>query len=75
MIMYTAIPQDQLWDGFDDKVEPYQEIYMNGLIMQVQPLNAYQAKIVRIVSPDPQDYLNPSYLPGQMIRFRPSVDA
>ncbi|NDI33330.1 YlzJ-like family protein [Chengkuizengella sediminis] len=74
MIMYSIVPLDDIFDGIENN-EPNQEIELNGVIMQVQPMNAYQAKVVRLISPNPQDYLNPAYSPGQIIYFQPQFQS
>lgn len=73
MIMYSIVPVEQIFEGFDNEQEPLEEISIDGILMQVQPISSRQAKIVRIISPDPQDFLNPSYAPGEMIHYQPSL--
>lgn len=74
MIMYSIVPLEDIFEGIENN-EPNQEIELNGVIMQVQPMNSYQAKVVRLISPNPQDYLNPAYSPGQIISFHPQFEA
>ncbi|MDP5273501.1 YlzJ-like family protein [Chengkuizengella axinellae] len=73
MIMYSIVPLDDIIEGIENN-EPSQEIELDGVIMQVQPMNSYQARIVRLISPNPQDYLNPAYSPGQTIYFHPHIE-
>jgi myo-inositol-hexaphosphate 3-phosphohydrolase len=75
MTLYTIIPEDQVLAGINDSAAatPTQEIEVNGMTMEVEPINGYQAKIVRLHSPNPQDYLNPRHAPGQLIHFSPTV--
>jgi len=40
--------------------------------MQVEAVDARRVRIVRLFSPDPQDYLNPHYTPGTIIAFAPN---
>jgi hypothetical protein len=75
MTLYTIYPEDQVLSGIDDIKATTQEITVGGMSMEVDPVNNYQAKIVRLFSPNPQDYLNPKYAPGQMIHFSPTVQA
>lgn len=58
-------------EGLDNARTTYEEITVNGIMMQVEPVSAYQGKIVRLLSPDPMHYLNPAYAPGQLIEFKP----
>lgn len=73
MIHYTILPLEAVMDGIEDMAANSIEVTVNGITMQVQPLNATQASIVRIISPNPQDYLNPQYSPGKVITFQPTV--
>ncbi len=73
MTLYSIVPEDQVLAGLDDMKSVTQHIEMNGITMEVEPLNAQQAKIVRIYSSNVQDYLNPNHTPGQIINFLPTV--
>lgn len=70
MIMYTPVPLEQVFDGIEEKVKPLMEMHLNGLMMQVEQVNESEARIVRLISPNPQDYLNPKYAPGQLIKLQ-----
>ncbi|MCR8630751.1 YlzJ-like family protein [Paenibacillus radicis (ex Xue et al. 2023)] len=71
MIHYTVLPMEVVMEGIEEMEVTSVEIVMNGIMMQVQPLNSTQATIVRITSCNPQDYLNPQYSPGRIIEFQP----
>ncbi len=71
MIMYTSMPLELVYEGFDDFRPQYEEIEYNGVHMVIEPTGKNQARIVRLLSPDPQDYLNPDYFPGTLIHFYP----
>jgi hypothetical protein len=58
-------------DGLEEMQHSSIDITMNGIRMEIQPLNATQAAIVRITSGNPQDYLNPQISPGRIIEFQP----
>ncbi|CAG7602372.1 hypothetical protein PAESOLCIP111_00502 [Paenibacillus solanacearum] len=72
MIHYSILPLEAVMDNME-AVEQSQtvEIAINGVTMQVQPMNGHQAMIVRLLSCNPQDFLNPQYAPGRMIEFQP----
>jgi len=70
MIMYTAMPLELILSGYDDFNPTYEEIEYNGVSMLIEPISPYQGKIVRLLSCNPQDYLHPSYTPGNTIHFR-----
>ncbi|TNJ66168.1 hypothetical protein FE784_10835 [Paenibacillus hemerocallicola] len=71
MILYTQVPIETVLDGMDNPPPATTEITVNGVLMQVEATSSYQGKIVRLLSPDPFHYLNPSYAPGQLIEFKP----
>jgi hypothetical protein len=73
MIIYSAMPLELILEGIEEERQPYHEMQVNGMVMQVEPINSYEARIVRLISPNPQDYLNPAYAPGQIVRFAPSI--
>jgi hypothetical protein len=73
MTHYTIVPMEVVMSGWEQMELQVQvvDISLNGVSLEVQPLNATQAKIVRLRSGDAQDYLNPSYSPGRIVEFRP----
>ncbi|WP_027417643.1 YlzJ-like family protein [Aneurinibacillus terranovensis] len=74
MIIYSAMPLELIFQNEDSHAYDCQEIQVGAVTMVVQATGVNEAKIVRLISPNPQDYLNPSYAPGQKIYFRPNLD-
>jgi hypothetical protein len=72
MIIYSAMPLELVYQGFDEFDPQYEEVEHNGMSMIIEPSGPYQGKIVRLLSCNPQDYLNPSHTPGTVIHFRSS---
>jgi hypothetical protein len=72
VIIYTAMPLEFVLEGMDKQELLYSEIEMDGVKMIVEQMTPFAGKVVRLISPNPQDYMNPSYAPGQMIHFRPT---
>jgi hypothetical protein len=66
--MYTPLPLEQVFQGIEDLVAP-QEITLGDITMQVELLSHSQARVVRLISPRAEDYLNTSYAPGTIIQF------
>lgn len=69
MIHYSTIPIDQVYAGWDSFTPNYQEINYQGVTMLIEPQGTQGGRIVRLISPNPQDYLNPNWAPGQFIRY------
>ncbi|MBG9800119.1 YlzJ-like family protein [Brevibacillus laterosporus] len=75
MIIYSAMPMELIFANQEQvEKQQIQEIQMGGAVMLVEPINSYEGKIVRLISPNPHDYVNPAYTPGQTVKFRPSFD-
>ncbi|EGL81924.1 hypothetical protein CathTA2_2580 [Caldalkalibacillus thermarum TA2.A1] len=72
MIIYTSMPLELVYEGYEQFQPRYEEIDYNGVKMVIEPSGPFKAKIVRLISADPQDYLNPNYSPGSMLYFRAS---
>lgn len=71
MILYTAVAPETVLEGMESYQPEYLDIKLNGLDVQIEMLNGTQARIVRLWSPNPNDYLNPSFTPGTVIEFQP----
>lgn len=68
MTLYTPYPLERVLEGIEN-LEPPQEITIGDITMQVEMLSHSQARIVRLISPRPDDYLNPAYSPGAIIQY------
>jgi YlzJ-like protein len=71
MIIYSVIPSEIIYQGMESFDPHYEEMDMDGVKLQVERLNQYQAAIVRLISYNPQDYLNPKFAPGTLITYNP----
>jgi hypothetical protein len=71
MTLYTIMPDEVVWAGQESWQPEYMDVEINGISMQVERLNASQARVVRLYSGNVQDYLNPAYAPGSMLEFQP----
>lgn len=68
MILYTPYPLEQVLEGYEDIKAP-EEINYNGIVMQVERLSGSEARIVRLITPVPDHYLNAMYAPGTVIKL------
>ncbi len=70
MIYSTILPEDIVWQGFEElENKQYMELTNGHMRLVVDPISTTQAKIIRLISPDPFDYLKPSLAPGSIIPF------
>ncbi|SFX34625.1 YlzJ-like protein [Thermoactinomyces sp. DSM 45891] len=75
MIHWTIFPSD-LNDQTDQAYEPhFQECTIDGIQMVIEVLPTGKARINRLLSPDPQDYLNSKYQPGTEITLYPLLES
>ena len=73
MFLYTIIPLEYIFE--DDEDEELQkpatntevEIKRGNASLMVSSVEGGQAKISRIISTDPRDFLNPNWQPGVII--------
>ncbi|MNE85190.1 hypothetical protein D3C76_1421770 [compost metagenome] len=72
MTHYTIIPEELYWQN-EAEQQQYQEIEMSGILMQVRMDTGNTATIVRLLRCSLDDYLNPSFAPGQQIMFFPML--
>ncbi len=74
MIIYSTMPLELIFENNEQvNQQKLQEITFGHATMLIEPINPCEGKIVRLISPDPQDYLNPRFAPGQTITFRPDM--
>lgn len=73
MIIYSPVPIEFIFEGYDQMKLNYREIQIENTTMVVDQISSSEGKIIRLISPNPQDYLNPKYQPGTMIQFNPTI--
>lgn len=69
MILYTLMPLNAVLDGIDKEYK-LDEIDISGIKLLVEPVDSKHGKVARLISSNPQDYLNPKYFPGNIINYR-----
>ncbi|NIK68889.1 MULTISPECIES: YlzJ-like family protein [unclassified Paenibacillus] len=69
MTLYTIMPLENVFDGIHGEPEPSQEVWVNGVFMQVQPVAPGMGKIVRLLHCSLDDYLKPELAPGNFVMF------
>ena len=69
------MPLELVMEGSDSYEPVYTEMpWNNGGTLLVEEMGQNQAKVVRLISTDPQDYLNPAIQPGCMIEFKSQIN-
>jgi hypothetical protein len=72
MTLYTVMPLEVVMSGLEQMEQKNVDVVIDGIDVEVQPINHTQVAIVRIRSGNPQDYLNPKYMPGRIIELQPA---
>jgi hypothetical protein len=67
MILYTMMPQELVFPTDMSVYGKQKIIEVNGMSMVVMENDQKQYEVVRLLSTNPQDYLNSQYCPGQII--------
>lgn len=73
MIIYTPLPIDLVLAGFEQRHD-WREMDIDGVTAVVEPTGQDRARIVRLISTDPNDFMNPRYAPGAEVVFRPLIE-
>jgi hypothetical protein len=74
MTIYSIMPMEVIFAGMEQQTYNFIEVVVGGIPMQVERVGVNQAKVVRLLSCRPEDYLNPAYAPGTMIYYQPSFE-
>lgn len=64
---WAVIPAETVFEGFETMTLNWVETEYKGVKMIVEPLGNGMGKVVRLLSPNPSDYLNASLFPGSVI--------
>ncbi len=65
-MLYTVMPVEMVM-GWDEEVSDLVEVEIDGVLMQVSPDGQGGGVVQRLISSDPQDYLDARYQPGQRV--------
>ncbi len=65
MILYTVMPVEEVMQ--QDEKRQIVEIRVRGRIIQVEPVSPTEGRVVRVISTNPQDFLDPRVQPGNLV--------
>jgi len=69
MILHTAMPLELVLAGSNEFKPSYDEIDIRGCKVLVERMDANRASVVRILSTNPADFMDPTLFPGAIITF------
>lgn len=73
MILYTVVPPETIFSSEDDeKTNGEMVVAIHNFQLVVRPKED-KWEVVRLLSTDPNDYLNDQYQPGQLLSLKPSI--
>ncbi|WP_340393942.1 YlzJ-like family protein [Paenibacillus sp. FSL E2-0177] len=67
MTLYTVVAMEQVWEGAFNNYAATREISVQGMLMQVEPMEEGRARIVRLLDCPLNRYLDPAFSPGSII--------
>lgn len=72
MVLYTTMPLEEVLKGSEAEIKKgeYLQLPFSRGIIEVQLISASTAKIVRLLSNDPSDYLHPGFQPGTELQLK-----
>lgn len=66
MVLYTIVPPEELFDEEDEPVASVKAM-VNGTPVLVTPIGEGKGRIERLLSTDPNHFLDPTYQPGNVV--------
>ncbi|WP_068774682.1 YlzJ-like family protein [Paenibacillus sp. FJAT-26967] len=72
MTHYSIVPEELVYEGWEDNKPAFRDIEVGGVLMQVEPVEEGRVRIIRLYSPDPSHYLNPGLAPGNVLESKPA---
>ncbi|QNO16482.1 YlzJ-like family protein [Alkalicella caledoniensis] len=68
-VIYTPVPMEEIFQA-DAPKPKYEEVNIGeGKTLILERINENQSQVVRLLSTDCNDYLNPKYQPGCVINL------
>jgi len=66
MLLYTPLPMEVVLEGLE-KAREYHEVQINNITMILERISDSESKIVKLISTNPNDFLNPMLQPGRIL--------
>lgn len=68
-ILWSVMPLELVLGGEPAGYAPSREMWVEGRLLEVEPLGDGTARVIRLHSGNAQDYLDPRFQPGTLIPF------
>ncbi|MFZ5754754.1 MAG: YlzJ-like family protein [Bacillota bacterium] len=74
MILYTPVPPEVIWQSVNEETQPrLEEVVIDQIQVQVSRTKNNEIMIERILSTDPQVYLDKRFQPGMSVFVEPVI--
>ncbi|MBM7623451.1 YlzJ-like family protein [Sporohalobacter salinus] len=73
MVNYSIFPIEEIFYEEEEEEGELLELEVDGMTMLIKQTEIDQGEIVKIISSNPQDYINVDYQPGTMVKFEPQI--
>lgn len=70
MILYTPLSLEQVLEGYESFQPEYRELVVGEAMLVIEETAHGRGRIVRLISPRAEDYLNPAYQPGEIVSVK-----
>jgi hypothetical protein len=68
-MLYTIVPLEEVLEGIEQEPAQVVDVVVNGVLLQVEPLGNFSGRVKRVISSDPQTYLNKGFQPDSILRW------
>jgi len=70
MILYTPMQLELVTEGIEKMCHPdIDEIFLDGVKAVVEYAGSGRVKVLKLLSTNPRDFLNPKFLPGNIVNI------
>lgn len=69
-MLYTIMPEEQIF-SMEVEVREVTEVEVEGVKLLIELTEPNRGTIVRLLSTNPNHFLNPKYSPGETVEFSP----
>lgn len=73
-LIYTPLPLEEVLGEKSDKERDFQEVQMYGKKFIVENLDKNRVKITKLISSNPNDYLDSRFQPGNIVEYFPGME-
>lgn len=72
MILYTVMPLETVLEGLEPEGQrTFREVSVGGVRLIVEEMSSGSGRVVRLLSTDPKDFLDPRYQPDSCVGLPP----